>query len=171
MRRLIPRSILLVSIGLLCFSVSACSNASDESAADLKLSSELDAVTKVNAPISDDELLPSGSRAVAYVEYGGDVAVLSLGTNACGLTVRGEDSPLEATSVDLQAVPIGQVKNASGIEQYAESGLSYQRKELVVRCGTHGVELCGIAEDANISVVGLARIEESECWSLVLDGA
>lgn len=146
--------------------LSACSGDDGNAPSGVTFSAELDSIPSVGSPLPESEILPTGSRSIAYVESTDTVTVLSLGSNICGVTVKAEASGAESMSVDLKAAPTSQIKNSEELGQYAEAGIEPSGQEWVLRCGSHGIQICGVPVTDSTKTVGLVEADDSDCLAV-----
>lgn len=66
-------------------------------------------------------------------------------------------------SVDLKSEPTSQIKNSDELGQYAEAGIEPSGQEWVLRCGSHGMQICGVPVTDSTKTVGLVRADDSDC--------
>lgn len=163
MRHRTARNTQFVTAILAVSLLSACSGNDGNAPSGVTFSAELDSIPSVSSPIPETELRPTGSRPVAYVENTDTVTVLSLGSNTCGVTVKGQESGTESMSVDLKSEPTSQIKHSDQLGQYAEAGIEPLDQEWVLRCGSHGMQICGMPVTESTKVVGLVEADDSDC--------
>lgn len=143
--------------------LAACSPGGGSEPSGVTFSAAVDDIAAIDSPLPEVQLLPEGSRPVAVLHSADDIVVLSLGPNACGVAVKGEAAGTQAMSIDLEAEPRSQIRHSDEIGDYAEAGISPSADEWILRCGSRGVQMCGIPMSDSTVTVGFVKSDDSDC--------
>gem|GEM_PF-3730312 len=158
----------------LSVALSGCSGGEDNTPSDVTFSQALTDAPAVTAPAIGEDSVTAGFRPMGYIDSPALRVVLSLGDSSCGLAAQGPQSGEQAASVDLKNEPSGVIRTSAALGEYAEASitLSSTDEEWVLRCGSNGVQVCGIDVPDGAKVVGLTReASEEGCLSLKLRSA